>query len=162
MGRRRKLGSAALVAIALVGAAGCSDDEPEAVSQEAWDDEAARLCERHGEYIADAKAEFGAAITRSDAEVVSFYRAEFVPRVRALVRELDAFGYPADQQGAYLEGLNAAMAAAQEIEDDTFELLDRIRRDVRTPNPANPALPEDEDPFLALEDGLEAADIPCA
>lgn len=151
MVRARELGVVALGMVLVLALAGCDDDESVTVSQESYDETAAALCERHFGEFTEARAEYQSS-GRSDAEQAALFRAEFVPRVRAIVRGINRAGYPADKEADYRAALGAALAAAQEIEDDTYELIDRRRRG---------DLPEDEDPFDRITEAFDDADVPC-
>lgn len=148
---------AAAVALSSFGLGACddlddatddADDEP--VTQEAYDDEAARLCERFVGDVVDIAAEMNGS--ESDAERISLLRAEFVPNLRAIVQSLETFGYPPDQAATYSQAEAVALNRLDEIEDEAPELVDRMM--------AGTLLPE-EDPFVRLEEALVALDVPC-
>jgi hypothetical protein len=150
MARARTLGITVL-GLAALALGACGDDEADPVSQAAYDETAAELCERQGGEQFQSLAAFRTT-ARSDAEQVALFRSEFVPRVRAIVRGINAAGYPPDREADYRAALGSAMSAAQEIEDDTYELIDRQRRG---------ALPDDENPFLRIDAAFADADVPC-
>lgn len=141
----------ALTVAALLGVGACSDDEPEVISQGDYEANAQQLCDRQADGTFLSLADFKIT-ARSDAEQVALLRAEFVPRVRAIVRGINSGGYPAEHRTEYVGALNQVMTAAQEIEDDTYELIDRQRRG---------ALPDDENPFVTIDQGFATADVPC-
>jgi hypothetical protein len=143
---------AAVLALSATTGAACGDDGEDATgtaSQEAWDAEAARLCEQHGSVIARA---YNETVPDSDAEEAAFYTTDFVPRTRALIRGLADLGLPAEREEQYRTALNDALDALGQIEADPFGYIDE-RHAQETP-------PE-EDLLNRIRAGLTAADIPC-
>jgi hypothetical protein len=144
-----KVGLSALVAVASLALGGCSEDA-EAVTQDAYDAEAERLCERHGEALIsidelDARPD-------SDAAKAAFLAGELVPAARSVVRSLDGFGYPPAKAAEYGNAAVAAFEALAEMQEDAIGLLDRRRAGL---------IVEGEDPFADLTAALAAMDIPC-
>ena len=131
--------------------AACSDDpEPvEAVTQEEYDAEAARLCEQHGEVITRAFVEES---PDSDAEEAAFYTSDLVPRGRALIRRLADLGLPPDKDAEYRAALNEALDVLATIEADPFDYIDERHR---------AQTPPEEDLLNRLRAALDAADVPC-
>ena len=144
-----KIGMSALVALASLGLGGC-DEEPETVSQDAYDEEAQRLCERHGDVLISVEELEARPV--SDAAKASFLSGELVPAVRAIVRSLDGFGYPPAKAAEYGNAAVEAFAATTEMNDDAIGLLDRRRQGL---------IVESDDPFAELSAALAAMDIPC-
>lgn len=142
---------AALAAAAALGLTACGDDgeEPEVISQDQWDAEAQRLCDQHGDVLAEAYSE---SQPDSDAEEAAFYEADVVPRGRAIVRGLDALGYPPDRDDEYRTSLNEVLTVLQQLDDDPFGYIDD-RHDR--------SLPPEQDLMNRLRAGLEGADVPC-
>lgn len=139
-----------MVGVLALGLGACGDDEETvAVSQEDYDQEVARLCEQHGEVFARAYADVR---DDSDAEEVAFYRSDFFPRVRALVRALDEMGFPTDKDAEYRQALNEALAAMGEIEAQPYRYLDERQRREFAP---------EDDPINKFQAALREADIPC-
>lgn len=147
------VGVAVIAVVGVLGLSGCGDDEeePVAVTQEEWDAEAARLCDQHGPTLADAYVEEPGEVD-ADADEAAFIRTDVVPRGRALVRGLDAFGYPADKAEQYRASLNEALAALQALADDPFGYLDD--RHARRLSP-------EEDLLNRLRAAFAGADVPC-
>ena len=144
-----KVGVAALVGIASLAVGGCSD-EPDVVSQDDYDEEAIRLCERHGEQL--ISVEELEARPASDAAKAAFLAGELVPAARAIIRSLDGFGYPAANAAEYGNAAVDAFEALADLQDDAIGLLDRRRAGL---------IVEDDDPFADLAAALAAMDIPC-
>lgn len=140
-----------VLTLAALGLGACSDDETPVVSQDDYDDAAQELCTRQDTARYDEAIDFTTS-TLSDAERVALIRAEFVPRNRAIVLGLESTGFPSAQAGEYRSALSGTLVALQEIEDDSYVLIDRLRRG---------DLPADENPFLRVDEGFLAADIPC-
>jgi hypothetical protein len=139
-----------LVAVGSVGLAACSDDDPEVVTQEAYDQEAIRLCERRGEAL--LTIEELEARPLSDAARAAFLAGELVPAGRAIVRSLDDFGYPADNAAQYANAAVVAIEALDSLQADAIGLLDRRRAGL---------IVASDDPFTELAQAIEAMDIPC-
>jgi hypothetical protein len=138
--------------LALIGSMGlvaCSD-EPEVVSQQQYDDEAARLCERLGAELVPVEAI--EARPASDAAKAAFLAGEMVPAARAIVRSLDGFGYPASKAVAYSGAAVDAFEALAALQADAIRLLDLRRQGL---------LVADDDPFADLDEALSTMDIPC-
>lgn len=138
-----------LVAVGSLGLGACSD-EPEVVDQEAYDDEAARLCERHGEEL--LTIEELEARPLSDAARAAFLAGELVPAARAIVRSLDDFGYPAAKAAEYRNAASVAIEALDDLQADAIGLLDRRRAGL---------IVDTDDPFTDLAEAVAAMDIPC-
>jgi len=138
-----------LVAVGSLGLVACSD-EPDVVSQEAYDEEAIRLCERRGEEL--LSIEELEARPLSDAARAAFLAGELVPAARAVVRSLDDFGYPAANAAEYSNGAAVAIAALDDLQADAIGLLDRRRAGL---------IVASDDPFTNLSQALAAMDIPC-
>jgi hypothetical protein len=141
--------------LALGGLGACSDDDGGSgtVSQEAWDEEAAALCERYGDNVLiDANTLL--ALGDSDAAIVSFLRTEYVPNLRAIVRGLNSNGFPADQAAAYRDGLTEVLEALTETDDEVeaYALVDRLRQN---------AIDSTENPLTKVNAGMEKADVVC-
>lgn len=144
-----KVGASALVAVAALALGGCSDG-PNVVSQDAYDDEAIRLCERHGEALISIDELEARPV--SDAAKAAFLAGELVPAARAIVRSLDGFGYPAANASEYSNAAVDAFEALADLQEDAIGLLDRRRAGL---------IVEEEDPFADLAAALAAMDIPC-
>ena len=144
-----KIGMSALVAIASLSLGGC-DEEADTVSQDAYDEEAQRLCERHGEALITVEELEARPV--SDAAKASFLSGELVPAARAIVRSLDGFGYPPAKEAEYGRAAVRAFDATTEMSDDAIGLLDRRRQGL---------IVESDDPFADLAAALTAMDIPC-
>lgn len=140
---------AVLVATGSLGLVACSD-EPEVVTQEAYDAEAIRLCERHGEEL--LTIEELEARPLSDAARAAFLAGELVPAARAIVRSLDDFGYPADKAAQYANAAAVAIESLDDLQADAIGLLDRRRAGL---------IVASDDPFTDLAQAIEAMDIPC-
>lgn len=141
---------AVLVAVGSMGLAACGDDGPGVVSQDAYDAEAIRLCERHGDEL--LTIEELEARPLSDAARAAFLAGELVPAARAIIRSLDAFGYPATNAAEYHAAAVVAFEALDDLQADAIGLLDRRREGL---------IVETDDPFTDLEQAVAAMDIPC-
>lgn len=139
----------ALVSVGALAAGGCSD-EPDTVSQDEYEEEASRLCERHGEELISIDELEARPV--SDAAKAAFLAGELVPAARAIVRSLDGFGYPAADAAEYSAAATEAFEALAELQNDAIGLLDRRRAGL---------LIEGEDPFADLAAAMAAMDIPC-
>ena len=145
---------AAAVAGAALLAAACSDDEPAGgatVSEEQYEENVAGLCDQHGIALAEIQAEFENA-ARSDADRAAFFRSDYIPRVRSIVRALADEGFPAEHDAEYRESLSDALAAATLLEENTFEFIDGFRRG---------DLAEGENYLERIQIGLADAGIDC-
>jgi hypothetical protein len=140
---------AAVVALAALGLAGC-DDGPKVVTQNEYDAEAIRLCDRRGEQLISIEELESRPL--SDAAKAAFLSGEMVPAARAIVRSLDAFGYPEANAAEYSQAANDAFEALADLEVNAIALLDRRRQGL---------IVESEDPFADLAVALAAMDIPC-
>ena len=151
MHSRSRFIAASILAFGALGLAACGEDEPDPVSQEAYDDEAQRLCERHG---GEVLLEFDALVENpsSDAADASFLVADYVPRARAIVRSLDGFGYPVENAAEYNAAVGQALEALDDIEEDAIGLIDRYKEGL---------LLDEENPFLDVDEAFVALDIPC-
>ena len=63
-------------------------------------------------------------------EEAAFYRADFIPRARALVNRLAETGFPPDKDDDYRAAFNRALAALQDLEDDTAQYIDDRHRGI--------------------------------
>ena len=144
------VGVGALAVVAVLSLSGCGEDDPEPVSVRQYRAKAEELCAQHGTVINEERGDI--AGQTSDAEVAAFYRAEFVPRVRAIVQSLDAFGYPAEDAATYADASSRAFPALQEIQDDTYLIIDKLRRG---------ELEDDDNPLVDLRRALTDLDVPC-
>jgi hypothetical protein len=147
---RQFVGSLGLVAACL--AAGCNDDDAgagEAVTQEQYDTEAVRLCAQHGDVLARAYAE-----TRpdSDAEEAAFYESDLIPRGRSLIHRLAEMGFPPENDAAYREAFNEALAVLDQIDAEPYRYIDQRHRRELAP---------EEDLINRLKAAFVAADVPC-
>jgi hypothetical protein len=146
-----RISAASVLVFGALGLTACGDDEPDPVSQQAYDDEAERLCERHGGEVlveADALAENPS----SEAADASFLVADYVPRARAIVRSLDGFGFPVENAAEYTVAVDDALDALHDIEEDPIGLIARHREGL---------LLDEENPFLDVDAAFIALDIPC-
>lgn len=140
-----------MVGALALGLGACGDDEETVtVTQEDYDEEVARLCEQHGRFFARAYTD---RREDSDAEEVAFYRSDFFPRVRAMVRSVDEMGFPPDKDADYRAALNEALGAMSEIEAEPYRYLDERQRREFTP---------EEDPINRFRAALARADVPCS
>lgn len=139
----------ALVAVASLAVGACSDDA-ETVTQAAYDDEAQRLCTRHGAAL--ISIDELEARPDSDAAKAAFLAGELVPAARSVVRSLDGFGYPPEKAAEYGNAAVAAFEALAELQADAIGLLDRRRAGL---------LVQEEDPFADLTAALATMDVPC-
>jgi hypothetical protein len=140
---------AVLAAIGSTVLSACSDDAPATVTQEAYDAEAVRLCERRGEEL--LTIEELEARPLSDAARAAFLSGELVPAARAIVRSLDDFGYPEANAVQYGNAAVAAIEALDELQVDAIGLLDRRREGL---------IVASDDPFAQLAGAITAMDIP--
>jgi len=130
----------------------CGDSAEEArpvVSREDYETEVARLCAQHGPILSRA---YGDVVVDSDAEEAAYYRADFIPRGRAVIRGLAEFGFPEGEEEGYIESLNGALDALATIEESPFRYIDQRHDRVFTP---------EEDLVNRFRAGIEGADIVC-
>jgi hypothetical protein len=148
---RRTIGSGVLALVSLAGLSACSDEGSTvpAVSESEYRDTAAELCERQGSSLLEA-SELIDQSTMSDADLASYLTAEYIPRVRAILRGVLRGGLPPERAADYQEGINLAVEGLNELEDAPYSWIDRTR--------AGTILPE-EDGMRKILDGLEAADL---
>lgn len=145
------VGVGALAVVAVLGLSACGEDDADPVSVRQYRAKAEELCNQHATRVLEENRDIEAN-PASDAEVAAFLRAEFVPRMRAIVLSLDAFGYPAENAADYADATNRALPALQEIQDDTYLLIDKLRRG---------DLADEDDPFVTLEAAMVDLDVPC-
>ena len=137
----------AAVTVAALGA--CADEAP-VVSQEEYDAEAIRLCERHGSELLTIEELEAQPI--SDAARAAFLAGELVPAARAIVRSLEGFGYPADKAAEYANAAFVTFEALDELQANAIGQIDRRRAGLIIAR---------DDPFADLAAGIDAMDIPC-
>lgn len=143
----------AVLALGAFGLAACDeDDEEEPVTQAAYDEEAARLCDTIGDGEPVVMGSDALPAASNDADRVSFLLAELVPEARSIVRSLRTFGYPPDKQGIYGNAEGRALSAVDEIENNAPAYVDLIQGGNLLP---------DEDPLVDLVAAFADLDIPC-
>jgi len=148
-----KLGMLAVLAVGPFGLAACGDaDDEEPVTQAAYDDEAARLCDTIGDGEPVVMAADALPTASSDADRVSFLLAELVPEARSIVRSLRTFGYPPEQRAVYSNATARALSAINRIESNAPAYVDLIQGGNLLP---------DEDPLVDLVAAYADLDVPC-
>ena len=159
MGRAWRGLAASALALGLVGAAACSDDddaqaEDEVVTEEDYTATVERLCEQHGpqleQEIADVDND-GA----SDADVVSFYRVDYIPRVRATLEALVEAGLPPERAADLLQAFNEINNQLVRLNGDPYGFIDRTRNG----DPSNEGTLETF--ATSVNEDLAAAGIDC-
>ena len=142
-----------VLAVGPFGLAACDDtDDEEPITQAAYDEEAARLCERFGDGEPVVMASDALPSASSDADRVSFLLAELVPEARSIVRSLRTFGVPPEQQALYGNAAARALSAINVIESNAPAYVDLIQ---------GGNLLADEDPLVDLVAAYADLDIPC-
>ncbi len=146
------VGVGALAVVAALGLSACGEDDVDQISVRQYRDKVEELCAQHATVINEENSDIQAN-PASDAEVAAFLRAEFVPRTRAIVQSLEAFGFPAEDAAGYADAASRAFPALQEIQDDTYLLIDKLRRG---------DLDDEDNPFLDLDAAMTDLDVTCA
>ncbi len=138
------------LAVAALAVAGCSDDDGGAtVTQEEYDAEAERLCNQHGDVFARAQVE---DTPDSDAEDVTYYTTELIPRARSVINRLAELGFPPDRDAEYRAALTDAVDALNDLEAEPYRYVDDRHDGTIDP---------EEDYITRLRRGFEGADVPC-
>ncbi len=139
------------LALAALPAAGCSDDDGGGgpVTQEEYDAEAERLCNQHGDVFARAQVE---DTPDSDAEDVTYYTTELIPRARSVISRLAELGFPPDRDADYRAALTDANDALNDLEAEPYRYVDDRHDGTIDP---------EQDYITRLRRGFEAADVPC-
>jgi hypothetical protein len=134
--------------VLLLGTAACSDEAPEAVSQEQYDELAQRLCDQHADTIARA---FSETIPDSDSEEANYYTGELIPIAKAMIQRLVDLGFPPDRDADYRAGLVEANDALNTLAADPYRYIDQRHE----------GIDPDTDLLRRVERGFHEADIPC-
>jgi hypothetical protein len=147
------------VVLAALGAGACSDDddaqaEEDVVTDDEYAAEVERLCEQHAAELEDEAVDM-VADGASDADVVSFLRVERIPRTRAVMEGLVAFGLPPARAAEIVTAFNEVNSELNRLNGDTYGYIDRTRDG----DPTNAGTLETFNAYVA--ERLDVAGVPC-
>lgn len=152
-------GIAATVLIVSFGAGACSDDDDgqaadEVVTEDDYTHAVEQICAQHGPRLEAEVADVdndGA----SDADIVAFYRVDYIPRVRASLQTLVQRGLPTERADELLAVYNEINDQLIRLDRDPYGYIDRTRNG----DPSNEGTLETF--ATTVNNDLTAADIGC-
>lgn len=158
MGRARHALAVGALVVGGFGAGACSDDEDDAADEVVTEEDYAaaieRLCAQHGPELVDEVTDVdidGA----SDADIVAFYRVDYIPRVRAVLEGLADGDLPTDRASELIVLYNEVNGQLSRLDSDPYGFIDRTRNG----DPSNEGTLETF--ATSVNEDLTAAEIAC-
>jgi hypothetical protein len=159
MGRAWRAVAASMLVVSFAAGA-CSDDDDdsdaadEVVTEDDYANAVAQICEQHRPRL-EAEVADVSGDGASDADIVAFYRVDYIPRVRASLQNLVDQGLPTDRAADLLAVYNEINAQLVSLERDPYGYIDRTRNG----DPSNEGTLETF--ATAVNEDLTAANIDC-